>query len=341
MSSVAKPLQTPSLPWKTRVSLALINTVTDACRRRDGTINRRLINFLDARANPTPQAIKGVKTADFSVDSARGLWIRVYVPVPISSAEEAFPVVVFFHGGGFAFLSAASKGYDVVCRRFARELRAVVVSVEYRLAPDHRFPAQYEDGFDVLRWVEQHPTFEGFAPVADSGTVFLAGDSAGANIAHHVTVRFCKNRGSFPSLRIIGVVSIQPFFGGEERTESETRLRSAVLVNLERTDWLWKAFLPEGSDRNHPAAYLHGAESTAEIAGLEFPATVVVVGGFDPLQDRQRKYAEWLRANGKETYLIEYENAVHAFYIFPELPESDLLIGEFQAFMKRQLSRRW
>ncbi|XP_068653297.1 probable carboxylesterase 18 [Aristolochia californica] len=335
--SVEKPL--PSVPRKIRFLLAFHSFVIDACRRRDGTINRRLFNFFDVRAKPTPQPINGVKTADFLVDSARGLWIRVFVPIPVCRAEEAFPVVVFFHGGGFAFLSAASKTYDIVCRRFARKLRAVVVSVEYRLTPDHRFPAQYDDGFDVLRWVEQHPTFEGFAPPADAGSVFLAGDSAGANIAHHVTVRFCKNRGSFLSLRIIGLVSIQPFFGGVERTESETRFLSATLVNLERTDWLWNVFLPEGSDRNHPAAYLQGAESTAEITGLDFPATVVVVGGFDPLQDWQRKYAQWLQANGKEAYLIEYKNAIHAFYVFPELPESDLLIGELQAFMKRQSSR--
>ncbi|KAG9457062.1 hypothetical protein H6P81_001570 [Aristolochia fimbriata] len=328
-----------SLPWKTRISMALISAMTDACRRSDGTVNRRLINFFDVRARADGRPVNGVKTADFTVDGGRGIWVRLFVPVEDSSSSSSSPVIVFFHGGGFAFLSAASKAYDAVCRRFARKLRAVVVSVEYRLSPEHPFPAQYDDGSDALRWVGTSPDFGRFAPGADLGRVFLAGDSAGGNIAHHVAARFCRDPAAFPALRVAGLVSIQPFFGGEQRTESETRLRSAVLVSVDRTDWLWNAFLPAGSGRSHPAAYPHGPDSTTEMAGLDFPATLVFVGGLDPLQDWQRKYAGWLRDAGKDVRVVEYKDAVHAFYVFPELPQTSLLFGELEEFVKRQSAR--
>lgn len=323
----------PTLPWKTRIQVALLSAVTDASIRRDGTVNRRLINFFDAHAKPDPNPIRGVRTADFSLNNS--LWVRVFSPAA-GDRSAALPVVVFFHGGGFVFLSAASKAYDAVCRRFARNLPAVVVSVNYRLAPEHRFPTAYEDGTDVLRWLDRDPTCSGFAPDADPARVFLAGDSAGGNIAHHVAVRFSQISSETRSVRLIGLVSIQPFFGGKERTDSEVRLEGAPIVSSWRTDLMWKAFLPPGSDRDHPAANVWGPKSEVEMAGVEYPATLVVVGGMDPLQERQRRYAGWLEEMGKEVRSVEYENAIHAFYVFPELPETPLLLAELKAFVLKQ-----
>ncbi|PRQ22395.1 putative carboxylesterase [Rosa chinensis] len=77
------------------------------------------------------------------------------------------------------------------------------------------------------------------------------------------------------------MLAIQLFFGGEERTESETRLTRVPLVNIERTGWMWKAFLPEGSDRDHPVVNVFGPNAV-DISGVDFPATIVFVGGFDP-----------------------------------------------------------
>lgn len=128
------------------------------------------------------------------------------------------------------------------------------------------------------------------------------------------------------------MVSIQPFFGGVERTESEIRLDPGYIVSLARTDWLWKAFLPEGSNRDHFAANVSGPNAE-DISELEFPETVVFVGGFDPLKDRQRRYYKWLKESGKKVDLIEYPNMIHAFYLFPELPESSKLINQVRDFV--------
>lgn len=134
------------------------------------------------------------------------------------------------------------------------------------------------------------------------------------------------------------MVSIQPFFGGEERTEAEVRLEGSPLVSMVRTDWLWKAFLPDGSDRDHGAANVSGPNSE-DLSGLDnYPDTLVFVGGFDPLQDWQKRYYEWLRKQGKEAQLIEYPHMIHAFYVFPDLPESSQLISQVKDFIIKRVS---
>lgn len=173
-------------------------------------------------------------------------------------------------------------------------------------------------------------------PNADLSKVFLAGDSAGGNLAHYAAVEACRTQ--FRVLKIIGLISIQPFFGGEERTESETRLKSAHLVSLARTDWLWKAYLPDGSNRDHEAANVSGPNAV-DISGLDYPETIVFVGGFDPLQDWQRRYYDWLKRSGKEARLIEYPDMIHAFYVFPELPAATELIGQVGEFVTQRISK--
>ncbi|KAF3787568.1 Pentatricopeptide repeat-containing protein [Nymphaea thermarum] len=115
------------------------------------------------------------------VDQRTVLWLRVFSPAGVSGGEK-LPVVVFFHGGGFVYLKANSRHYDAVCRRIARRLRAFIVSVDYGLAPEHRFPTAYDDAEAAVKWISK----PGRLPEsADLRRFFLAGDSAGANIVHH------------------------------------------------------------------------------------------------------------------------------------------------------------
>ncbi|KAH7839381.1 hypothetical protein Vadar_003450 [Vaccinium darrowii] len=82
---------------------------------------------------------------------SRNLWFRIFVP----TATQPLPIIVFFHGGGFAYLMADTKDYDAICCRFASKILAVVMSVNYRLAPEYRYPAWYDDGFDVLKFLDE------------------------------------------------------------------------------------------------------------------------------------------------------------------------------------------
>ncbi|KAL6868317.1 hypothetical protein ACP4OV_015162 [Aristida adscensionis] len=326
-----KPRVAPQMPWRTRLSVLAAGYLTDATRRADGSINRRLLSALDpgVRASPAPR--NGVASRDLAIGGAVPVRARLFYP---AGGEAPVPVVVFFHGGGFAYLSAASPAYDAACRRIARYAGAAVLSVDYRRSPEHRYPAAYDDGFVALRFLDDpsnHPSSSGggaaAVPPLDVSRCFLAGDSAGGNIAHHVARRYALSPPSaFSAVRLAGLVAIQPFFGGEERTPAELRLDGAPIVSVPRTDWMWRAFLPAGADRTHeacaPAAAAAGLEAAAR-----FPAATVVIGGYDPLQDWQRRYCEALRAAGKEVRVVEYPDAIHAFYVFPEFAESrDLML---------------
>ncbi|MBA0600892.1 probable carboxylesterase 18 [Gossypium raimondii] len=304
-----------ALPWAVRLVVSMVSTVVDNACRPNGTVNRRLIHFLDYQTPPI--STTSVSSTDISIDATRNLWIRLYSP----SNNQLLPVLIFFHGGGFSFLSPASLAFDMVCRNFATNLPAIGISVNYRLAPEHRYPSQCHDGFDALNFID-----ENWATVlpknADSARCFFAGDSAGANLAHHEAVQACRTK--LHTMKMIGLISIQPFFGGEERSQSEMQLvGSGLLVSVPLTDWCWNAYLPLGSNRDHEAANVSGPNAD-DISGLDFPATMVVVGGFDPLKDWQRRYYEWLLKSGKEARLIEYHNMIHAFYTFPLLPDFPL-----------------
>ncbi|OAY23830.1 probable carboxylesterase 18 [Manihot esculenta] len=327
--------QWPDLPFTVKLSILAFSFVFDITRNRNGTANRFLMSFFDIRTCPSKKPKNGVKTTDITVDKARNLWFRLYTPTKTGdgTAASGLPVIFYFHGGGFAFLAPSSLPYDKFCRRLASELSAIIISVNYRLAPEHRCPSQYEDGLDTLKFIDT-TKIKGFS--GNLKQCFIAGDSAGGNLVHHVAVKASEHE--FSNLKLIGNILIQPFFGGEERTESELRLTRAPLVNMERADWMWKAFLPEGSNRDHPAANVFGPNSV-DISGVKLPATIIFVGGFDPLQDWQKRYYKGLKKSGKEASLVELANAFHSFYNYPQLPEFSSLMKEMKNFMQKQLDK--
>ncbi|KAL6315353.1 hypothetical protein AAG906_000459 [Vitis piasezkii] len=201
------------LPWRIRFILAALNAISNASIRRNGTVNRCLMTLIDFKV-PLRQAI----------DPSRNLWFRYFLPrcttsgkiFQSSSISRRQPRVPF----------PSSKSYDDLCRRLAGELPAIVVSVNYRLAPEHKFPSPYEDGVEILKFIDENPPAN-----ADLTRCFIVGDSAGGNLVHHVTARAGEH--DFRNLKIAGAILIQPFFGGEERTESEIQLAGTPLWSVE------------------------------------------------------------------------------------------------------------
>ncbi|PRQ22440.1 putative carboxylesterase [Rosa chinensis] len=99
---------------------------------------------------------------------------------------------------------------------------------------------------------------------------------------------------------------------------------------------MWKAFLPEGSDRDHPVVNVFGPNAV-DISGVDFPATIVFVGGFDPLQDWQKRYYEGLKKRGKQAELVVFPNAIHTFYAYPELEDSSVFISRVRDFVQNAM----
>ncbi|KAF2297272.1 hypothetical protein GH714_020434 [Hevea brasiliensis] len=141
-------------------------------------------------------------------------------------------------------------------------------------APSSAKPINGVSSFDITIDPSNNLWFRLYIPTTTSSS--STGDSAGGNIAHHVVLQAGEYR--FSNMDVIGLITIQPFFGGEGRTESEIRLSGVPGLSIERSDWYWKAFLPEGADRNHPVVNVFGPNAV-DISGVHFPATLVVIGG--------------------------------------------------------------
>ncbi|OWM69438.1 hypothetical protein CDL15_Pgr013899 [Punica granatum] len=245
-----------AVPWLSRAAVNVLLKLRDMALRPDGTVNRGFLNIIDLKSSPNPKPVHGISSSDFTVDPSRNLWFRLFVPDASTAAGSGpLPLIVYFHGGGYATMSAASVPYDGFCRRLAGEVHALVASVEYRLSPEHRFPCQYDDGFDALKFIAENSATV-LPGNADLSRCFIAGDSAGGNLAHHVAVRAAQSK--LEQVKIRGLIAIQPFFSGLERTESEVRNEKAPIFTVAQADWFWRAFLPEGADRDHPAANVTG-----------------------------------------------------------------------------------
>jgi acetyl esterase/lipase len=218
-----------------------------------------------------------------------------------------------------------------------------VLSADYRLAPEHRLPAAFDDGVAFLRWLrdQQSPAADGWlADAADFGRVFVTGDSAGGTIAHHLAVRAGAGEldlGLGPAtVKVRGYVLLMPFFGGARRTRSEAECPGEELLNLDLFDRFWRLSLPAGATRDHPAANPFGPDSP-DLGAVDLRPVLVVAGGLDMLRDRAADYAERLAAMGKPVELVEFAGQPHGFYTLD--PGSDAT-GELIAVVSRFVRSR-
>uniref|UniRef100_A0A5B7B5Q9 Putative gibberellin receptor GID1B n=1 Tax=Davidia involucrata TaxID=16924 RepID=A0A5B7B5Q9_DAVIN len=309
------------VPLNTWILISNFKLAYNMLRRPDGTFNRDLAEFLDRKVPANTIPVDGVYSFDV-VDRATSLLNRIYMPAlenevqwgivelekPLSTTE-IIPVIIFFHGGSFTHSSANSAIYDTFCRRLVGICKAVVVSVNYRRSPEHRYPCAYDDGWAALKWVHSRSWLQSGK---DSKVhVYLAGDSSGGNIAHHVAVRAAE-----AEVEVLGNILLHPLFGGQERAESEKRLDGRYFTSVHDRDWYWRAYLPEGESRDHPACNPFGPRGKT-LEGLKFPKSLVVVAGLDLVQDWQLAYVEGLRKAGHEVKLLFLKQATIGFYFLP------------------------
>ncbi|XP_011070822.1 probable carboxylesterase 6 [Sesamum indicum] len=249
----------------------------------------------------------GVTCRDMIIDKCTNVLARLYVP---NTDRLRLPLMVYFHGGGFCVGSASWSCYHEFLAKLASRLSCAVVSVNYRLAPENPLPAAYDDGVKALVWLTQQnfvPSNDWWTSKCDFSSIFLAGDSAGANIAYNVALSVSR------VLEIKGLVLIQPFFGGERRTHSEKYTvqppRSAL--TLAASDTYWRLSLPSGANRDHPWCnpVAKGAE---ELRNLR---VMVCISEMDILRDRNLELCANLRSKGVKVEQLVCKGVGHAFQI--------------------------
>ncbi|KAG2595577.1 probable carboxylesterase 15 [Panicum virgatum] len=265
-------------------------------------------------AGPFPD-VPGVRWKDAVYDATRGLKVRVYRPPPPGAGGEEgskLPVLVYFHGGGYCVGSYDHPMFHSCCQRFAAELPAVVLSVQYRLAPEHRLPAAVEDAATFFAWLRGQAD-PWLAESADLARTFVSGVSAGANLAHHVVVRLAARQLAADPVRVAGYVLLSAFFGSVERTVTEAESPASVSLTA-AVDKLWRMALPVGASRDHPLANPFGPDSPS-MEPLPLPPALVVAPGLDMLRGHMRRYAARLEEMGKAVELVEFAGEQHGFSV--------------------------
>lgn len=261
----------------------------------------------------TPDSLPDVAfVRDLAFDGPAGdVPVRVYHDDP---GDQPAPVVVFFHGGGWTLGTLDSIGG--VCRELARRAGCVVVSVDYRLAPEHPFPAAIDDAYAALEWtVDNADAFGG-----DPERITVAGTSAGGNLAAAVSLR----ARDFDGPGVAHQALLYPMIDRDTDRESSREHGDGPLLTRADVEWFWAQYCRSPVDAEHPYASVLRANSHADL----LPATVVTAG-YDPLRDDGRAYADALKGDGTTVEHLQYPSMAHGFLsLTNEVPAANNALDE-------------
>jgi acetyl esterase len=223
-------------------------------------------------------------------------------PIPIRitfpEGDAPLPALVFFHGGGWVVGSIAT--HDLLCRTLTNLAQVVVVSVEYRLAPEHPYPAALRDACNATAWVAARGTALGIDPAR----IFVGGDSAGGNLAAAVALHARDRGGRSLAFQLL----IYPITNDDLDTPSYQEYANGYMLTREAMAWYWDQYVPEPGGRRHP--YVSPLRAN-DLSGL--PPALVVTAEYDVLRDEGEAYARRLEEAGVPARLIRYDGLIHGF----------------------------
>ena len=227
--------------------------------------------------------------------------LRIYTP----QGKALFPILVFFHGGGFVV--GAASDFDTICSFVAERVSCLVVSVDYRLAPEYKHPAAVEDAEAAINWIGKN----GHQIQGDTSRIAVAGDSAGGNLAT-VSAIIARDKG-FPSL--IYQVLICPWVDASSfATESYKYFGNGLWLSTESMNWYRNHYLKNEEQRT---SYLVSPMLTENLEAL--PPALIITSEFDVLRDEGEAYAERLKSAGVKVQCTRYAGMLHDFVTLPGL----------------------
>ena len=247
-----------------------------------------------------------------------GVNIRIFS----NAAAETQPAVIYFHGGGWVLGNVQT--HDALCRRIAKASDCTVISVDYALAPEDKFPKPLEDCYLATQHVANHAADLGIDP----GKIAVAGDSAGGNLAAAVTIKARDQAGPTIKFQLLIYPVIEPNF----ETESYRQFAEGHGLSRLVMQWFWKQYISDAAPG--PLA----APCTAEtLQGL--PAAHVITAEYDVLRDEGEAYAEQLRAAGVPTTAKRYHGNLHGFIHFAEMFDDGIkATDDLAQILKAQLN---
>jgi acetyl esterase len=257
---------------------------------------RQLFRETRPASTPEPPTIGLVK--DLAADGPAGpIPLRLYRPADVP-ATTPLPVLVFFHGGGWVIGDLDT--HDVLCRQLTAGAGVCVVAVDYRLAPEHRFPAAVDDAWAATRWIVAHAG----ELAVDGARLAVGGDSAGGNLAAVVSLLARDHGGPAIALQAL----LYPVTDVGTETGSYRDFAEGFMLTRDSMKWFFDQYLARAADAADWRVSPLRAPSLAEL-----PPALVVTAGFDPLRDEGDAYAARLRSSGVRVDAICYGGMVHGF----------------------------
>ncbi|MGC8525183.1 MAG: alpha/beta hydrolase [Acidibrevibacterium sp.] len=278
----------------------------------------------NARAVLAPEPPEMGAVRDIKIGEGGAIPARLYRPLG-SAPNAALPALIYFHGGGWVIGDLDT--HDVVCRQIANGSGAAVVSVDYRLAPEHKFPAAVEDAIAATAWIAAHGATLGI----DTARLAVGGDSAGGNLAAVVALDARDRNGP----KLIQQVLVYPATESTMSHPSHERFAEGLLLTRPTMKW----FLGH---------YLRGAEDLADwrVSPLratslaDLPPALVLTAGYDPLCDEGEDYAARLAAAGVPVTRVRVEGMIHGFLTMGKLiPATNEAVAMIAAALKIAFAR--
>ena len=263
---------------------------------------RAFASKIAALAGPAPEM---VRVEERTMEDADGeATLRILVPF-----EHIRGVMVYYHGGGW--VTGSADEYDTVARKLAERTSCAVVLVEYRLAPEYRYPTAVDDSYMALEWVDKH-----LREIAGQDVpLIVAGDGAGGNLAAVTAIRARDRNGPSVALQAL----IYPVTDADFARPSYLDADNELLLTREAMIWSWNHYLPEAYRRTEPDASPLHTENLREL-----PPAVILTAEHDVLRDEGEAYAARLQEAGVPTDLQRYAGQMHGFFTLLMLPGSEL-----------------
>lgn len=284
---------------------------------KDGSVERLLGSPIVPPSPEDPET--GVSSKDIRICQDPTISARLFLP-KLTEPDQKLPILVYFHGGAFCIESAFSFDHHRYLNSLVSQGQVVAVAVDYRLAPEHFLPIAYEDSWAAFQWVASHTTdIAGdekepwLAKHGDFERVFIGGDSAGANIAHYVTMRAGVERFHIGGARVVGTFLTHPFFWGSKPIGAE----SSIEREKSFTCLFWDYIYPEAPDGIDNPLMNPVGPGAPSLAGLGCSRLLVTVAEKDGLRDRGVSYYNAVKESGweGEVELVEVKGEEHAFQI--------------------------
>ncbi|QOZ68968.1 alpha/beta hydrolase [Bradyrhizobium arachidis] len=277
--------------------------------------------YSQARFATNPEPPELARVTQLAIPAPHGaIPARLYLPKEPRRTEGVSPALVFFHGGGWVIGDLES--HDVVCRQLAEAGALIVISVDYRLAPEHKFPAAVDDAIAATWWIAANARELGI----DAARLAIGGDSAGGNLA--AVVALAARDAGGPT--IAGQVLIYPATDFAMSHGSHNEPETSVLLTHSVIRWFRDHYLNGTADIHDWRASPARAQN---LAGL--PSTYVLTAGADPLRDEGDEYAERLKQAGVPVAYKHYSGQFHGFFTMGKLlPQADVAVSEIGAWLK-------